>query len=92
MKTKPTPIMERFAEVKLDNPGALLLFRVGDFYETFYADARDAASILGLTLTTRGRRDDPNSVPMAGFPYHALQSHLAELVKAGRRVAICEQV
>jgi DNA mismatch repair protein MutS len=88
---KLTPMMERYLEVKRQNPGSILLFRMGDFYELFYEDAETAAKILGLTLTSRDK-GSPNPVPMAGFPYHALQNYLQKLIRAGYRAAICEQV
>jgi len=88
---KLTPMMERYLEVKRQNPGALLLFRMGDFYELFYEDARTAARLLNLTLTSRDK-GSPNPVPMAGFPYHALNNYLQKLIYAGCRVAVCEQV
>jgi len=84
-------MMERYLAVKRENPGALLLFRMGDFYELFHEDAEAAAKLLGLTLTSRDK-GSPNPVPMAGFPYHALQPQLQKLIRAGLRVAICEQV
>ena len=88
---KLTPMMERYLEVKRQNPGSMLLFRMGDFYELFYEDAQNAAKLLGLTLTSRDK-GSPNPVPMAGFPYHALENYLQKLVQAGCRAAICEQV
>lgn len=91
MPPAPTPMMQRYLEVKAQNPNALLLFRMGDFYELFYEDAQVAARILGLTLTSRDK-GSPNPVPMAGFPYHALNGYLQKLVRAGQRAAICEQV
>ncbi len=91
MPAKLTPMMERYLEVKRENPGSLLLFRMGDFYELFYEDAELAAKVLGLTLTSRDK-GSPNPVPMAGFPYHALEGYLQKLVNAGVRSAICEQV
>lgn len=84
-------MMQRYLEVKAQNPGALLLFRMGDFYELFYEDAQIAAKVLGLTLTSRDK-GSPNPVAMAGFPYHALNGYLQKLVRAGHRAAICEQV
>jgi DNA mismatch repair protein MutS len=84
-------MMQRYLEVKAQNPNALLLFRMGDFYELFYEDAQTAAKVLGLTLTSRDK-GSPNPVPMAGFPYHALNGYLQKLVRAGHRAAICEQV
>lgn len=84
-------MMQRYLEVKAQNPEALLLFRMGDFYELFYEDAVTAARLLNLTLTSRDK-NSPNPVPMAGFPYHALNGYLQKLVRAGVRAAICEQV
>ncbi len=88
---KLTPMMERYLEVKRQNPGSILLFRMGDFYELFHEDARLAAKVLGLTLTSRDK-GSPNPVPMAGFPYHALEGYLQKLIRAGHRAAICDQV
>lgn len=88
---KLTPMMERYLEVKGENPGTILLFRMGDFYELFNEDAKDAAKILGLTLTSRDKKSD-NPIPMAGFPYHSLENYLQKLIRAGRRAAVCEQV
>ncbi|MDB4679919.1 DNA mismatch repair protein MutS [Planctomycetaceae bacterium] len=88
---KLTPMMERYLEVKRENPGTVLLFRMGDFYELFNEDAKDAAKILGLTLTSRDKKSD-NPIPMAGFPYHSLENYLQKLIRAGRRAAVCEQV
>lgn len=85
-----TPMMRQYAATKAEAGDALLLFRMGDFYELFFDDARDAARLLGLTLTSREK--GPNAIPMAGFPYHSLDMHLAKLLHAGRRVAVCEQV
>ena len=85
-----TPMMQQYRELKARDPDALLLFRMGDFYEMFGEDAERAAALLGLTLTTRDK--GPNAVPMAGFPHPALDSYLAKLVQAGQRAAVCEQV
>ena len=86
-----TPMMKQYEEAKAVAPDALLLFRMGDFYELFFDDAKIAARTLGLTLTSRDKNgDDP--VAMAGFPYHQLDNYLAKLIRAGLRVAICEQV
>jgi DNA mismatch repair protein MutS len=82
-----TPMMQQYQEAKRQHPGTLLLFRMGDFYELFYDDAEVAARLLQLTLTSRDKH-----VPMAGFPHHALESYLHQLMEAGHRVAICEQV
>lgn len=80
---------ERFREAKAAAGDALLLIRVGDFYELFADDARDAAKILGITLTTRGK-GTPNELPMAGFPYHQLDAYLAKLLRHDRRAAILD--
>lgn len=88
---KLTPMMERYREVKQQNPGSLLLFRMGDFYELFYDDAQTAAKILGLTLTARDKSSE-NPVPMAGFPHHQLENYLQKLIRSGFRAAICDQV
>ena len=88
---EPTPMMARYLEVKAEHPGTLLLFRMGDFYELFYEDAELAAGVLGITLTSRDK-GSPNPVPMAGFPHHALRTHLSKLIRRGHRVAVCEQM
>ncbi len=85
-----TPAMRQYAQQKAQNPDAILLFRIGDFYETFYDDAKTVAKVLGLTLTARSKGDNP--VPMAGVPHHAVETYLARLVQAGLKVAISEQV
>ncbi|MCA9025521.1 MAG: DNA mismatch repair protein MutS [Planctomycetaceae bacterium] len=89
--TKLTPMMQRYAEVKAETPGSLLLFRMGDFYELFHEDAQIAAKVLGLTLTSRDK-GSTNPVPMAGFPYHSLDGYLQKLIAAGHKAAICDQV
>jgi DNA mismatch repair protein MutS len=83
-------MMQQFEAAKARCPGALVLFRMGDFYEVFGADAREASTLLDLTLTSRDK--GPDALPMAGFPHHQLDNQLAKLVAAGRRVAICEQI
>ncbi|QDT28132.1 DNA mismatch repair protein MutS [Gimesia panareensis] len=88
---KLTPMMERYLEVKRQNPGTLLLFRMGDFYELFHEDAEIAARILGITLTSRDKSSS-NPIPMAGFPHHSLDSYLYKLIHAGYRASICDQV
>ncbi len=85
-----TPMMRQYQEAKTACPDALLLFRMGDFYELFFDDARTAAKLLGLALTSRDKGE--NAVPMAGFPHHQLESYLRKLVSLGLRVAICEQM
>ena len=90
-----TPMMKQFFDLKAKHPDALLLFRCGDFYETYCEDAVAASKILGITLTRRsnGRsRDGGQTTEMAGFPYHALDTYLPKLIRAGRRVAICDQL
>ncbi|NLX13763.1 MAG: DNA mismatch repair protein MutS [Phycisphaerales bacterium] len=87
-----TPAMRQYHEQKAAAPDALLLFRMGDFYETFYEDAQTAARVLGIALTTRGKDRNGQAVPLAGIPYHALDSYLTKLVRAGLKVAISEQV
>lgn len=86
-----TPLMKQYAEMKAKHPDAVLLFRVGDFYETFSDDAIVASEILGITLTRRAN-GSAQYVELAGFPHHALDSYLPRLVRAGKRVAICEQL
>jgi DNA mismatch repair protein MutS len=85
-----TPMMQQYRELKARDPEALLLFRMGDFYELFGDDAERASELLGLTLTSREK--GPDSMPMAGFPHPALESYLAKIVQAGLRAAVCEQV
>jgi len=86
-----TPMMKQYNQMKGKHPDAILLFRCGDFYETYSSDAVKAAGILGITLTRRSA-GTPNETEMAGFPYHALDTYLPKLVRAGQRVAICEQL
>ena len=86
-----TPLMKQYYEIKAVHPDAILLFRVGDFYETFGEDAIKASSILGITLTRRAN-GAASYVELAGFPYHALDTYMPKLVRAGARVAICEQL
>lgn len=90
-KVVETPLMKQYFEMKQKHPDAVLLFRVGDFYETFSDDAIVAADILGITLTRRAN-GSASSVELAGFPHHALDTYLPKLVRAGKRVAICEQL
>lgn len=90
-KIVETPLMKQYIEMKGKHPDAILLFRVGDFYETFSEDAIAASEILGITLTRRAN-GAASSVELAGFPHHALDTYLPKLVRAGKRVAICEQL
>ncbi|MCD4819844.1 MAG: DNA mismatch repair protein MutS [Candidatus Cloacimonetes bacterium] len=84
-------MLKQFLDIKKQHPDKLLLFRMGDFYETFFDDAKLASKYLGITLTSRNKNAD-NPIPLAGFPYHALDNYLDKLVKAGVKVVICEQV
>src|SRR5512136_2529410 len=86
-----TPLMRQYAQVKAKYPGTILLFRMGDFYETFEEDAKITARVLGITLTKRGN-GAAGETPLAGFPHHALDAYLPKLLRAGYRVAICEQL
>ncbi len=90
-KVAETPLMKQYNQIKSKHPDAVLLFRVGDFYETFSDDAIKASGILGITLTKRAN-GSASYVELAGFPYHALDTYLPKLVRAGQRVAICEQL
>ncbi len=81
-----TSTMQQYREAKERHPGILLLFRAGDFYELFYEDAEIASRVLGITLTRRDKQ-----APMAGFPHHALETHLRKLLRAKHRVAICDR-
>lgn len=89
-----TPILKQFYDLKAKHPDAILLFRCGDFYETYSEDAEKASKILGITLTRSSRTKDIEGKPlsMAGFPYHALDTYLPKLIRAGQRVAICDQL
>ena len=87
----PTPMMKQFLELKAKHPDAVMLFRCGDFYETYSTDAVVASEILGITLTKRANGKG-KTVEMAGFPYHALDTYLPKLIRAGKRVAICDQL
>ncbi len=89
---KITPMLQQYMEIKAAHEDAILFYRMGDFYEMFFDDAVVAAKILGITLTSRSSKNDKNKIPMCGVPHHAVSSYLAKLVKAGHRVAVCEQV
>jgi DNA mismatch repair protein MutS len=86
-----TPMMQQYLRIKADHPNTLLFYRMGDFYELFYDDAKRAAKILDITLTARGQSAG-KPIPMAGIPYHAADNYLSRLIKRGESVAICEQV
>jgi DNA mismatch repair protein MutS len=89
--SKTTPMMEQYLTIKRQHKDAILLFRMGDFYETFYEDATVASKVLGVALTSRNQGAS-GKVPLAGIPYHALETYLTKFLKAGHKVAICEQV
>ena len=91
-KNELTPMMKQFFDLKAKNPDAILLFRCGDFYETYCDDAVTASNILGITLTRRNNGGNSGQTEMAGFPYHALDTYLPKLIRAGHRVAICDQL
>lgn len=90
-KPKLTPMMKQFFSVKAEHPDAMLLFRCGDFYETFGDDAVTASKVLGIVLTSRSG-SDPDAIPMAGIPHHSLENYLPKLVRAGYKVAVCDQL
>ena len=89
--TNHTPMMQQYFKLKAEQPEILLFYRMGDFYELFYDDAKKASQILGISLTKRGKSNG-TPIPMAGIPYHSLENYLAKLVHSGESVAICEQV
>lgn len=89
--TKHTPMMQQFLAVKAEHPNYLLFYRMGDFYELFFEDAKKASELLGITLTARGKSGG-EPIPMAGIPHHSADGYLAKLVKLGESVAICEQI
>src|SRR5260370_2525705 len=86
-----TAVMQQYLRIKGQHPDMLMFYRMGDFYELFYEDARRAAALLDITLTARGQSAG-EPIPMAGVPYHAVDSYLARLVRKGESVAICEQL
>ncbi|MBN2572161.1 MAG: DNA mismatch repair protein MutS, partial [Ignavibacteriales bacterium] len=86
-----TPLMQQYYKIKKQYPDTVLLYRMGDFFETFEEDAKIASKVLGITLTKRAN-GAAGEVPLAGFPHHALDSYLPKLVRAGYRVAVCEQI
>ena len=89
-KPKTTPLMDQYLSIKADYKDVLLLYRMGDFYETFYEDAKVCSQVLGLTLTSRNKGTNP--IPLAGLPYHAVDGYLKKMLQAGYKVAVCEQV
>ena len=93
--TKPvkmTPMLRQYMEIKEQHSDTILFYRMGDFYEMFFDDAVTASKVLGITLTSRSAKDEANKVPMCGVPFHALSGYLSKMIKAGFRVALCEQV
>jgi len=88
---KITPMLQQYLEIKEQHNDAILFYRMGDFYEMFLDDAKIASKVLNITLTSRNNKGDADKIPMCGVPYHAAQTYLAKLIKAGHRVAICEQ-
>ena len=87
-----TPLLRQYAQIKAQHPDHVIFFRCGDFYEMFMDDARVAARVLGITLTSRGTDASGQPVPLAGVPYHSVEPYLAKMIRAGHRVAICEQM
>jgi len=87
-----TPMMEQYLSIKAKHQDSILFFRMGDFYELFFDDAKTASEVLGLTLTSRSHGKKSAGVPLAGFPHHSLDTYLSKMIKAGFRVAICEQL
>src|SRR4030042_1415104 len=87
---KLTPAMKQYEGFKRKYPDCVLFFRMGDFYETFYSDAKICSNVCGLALTSRSKGDNP--VPLAGVPFHAVDNYLKKMIKAGYKVAVCEQV
>ena len=89
--SKHTPMIQQYFSIKAENPNSMLFYRLGDFYELFFEDAKQASEILDITLTSRGKSGgDP--IPMCGVPFHSADSYLAKLIKKGISVAICEQI
>ncbi len=86
-----TPVMQQYLRIKAQHPDSLLLYRMGDFYELFYGDARRAAALLDIALTTRGQSAG-EPIPMAGVPVHSVEGYLGRLLRRGESVAICEQI
>lgn len=91
LESQHTPVIQQYLGFKAQHPGKLLFFRMGDFYELFYDDARKAARLLDIALTSRGQSAG-EPVPMAGVPFHAAETYLARLIRMGESVVICEQI
>ena len=88
---KITPMMQQYLQIKQRHRDSILLFRLGDFYEMFFEDAQTAAKILDIALTSRHRSED-GSVPLCGVPYHSAEPYIQKLLRAGHKVAVCEQI
>src|SRR3989338_2835332 len=88
---KLTPMMLQYRAIKAQHEDCVLFFRLGDFYEMFFEDAEIAAPILKITLTSRGKMES-DRIPMCGIPYHSAESYIQKLLKAGKKIAICEQI
>ncbi len=86
-----TPMMQQYLRIKSDHPDTLLFYRMGDFYELFFDDAKKASQLLNITLTSRGQSAG-FPIPMAGIPYHSAEGYLAKLLRYGESIAICEQI
>ena len=91
-KSKLTPVMQQYVDMKSENPDALLMFRLGDFYESFFEDAKTISENLGLVLTSRGSDGDGINIPMCGIPWHAADNYFGRLVRAGFKLALVEQM
>src|SRR5947209_777823 len=89
--SRDTPMLRQYFEMKARVPDAILFYRMGDFYEMFFEDAREAAPLLGIALTAR-HKDSDIEAPMCGVPYHSAEHHIARLIASGRKVAVCDQV
>ncbi|MDR2412856.1 MAG: DNA mismatch repair protein MutS [Rickettsiales bacterium] len=92
MSEKLTPVMQQYVDMKAENPDAVLMFRLGDFYEIFFEDARTVSKVLGLVLTQRGTDSDGSDIPMCGIPWHAADNYFGRLVRAGFKIALVEQM
>ena len=88
----PSPVMRQYLDLKRDAGDALLFFRMGDFYEVFFEDAEIAGRVLNIAVTSRQADGQGKAIPMAGVPHHAAEAYIARLVRAGHRVAVCEQM
>ncbi len=86
-----TPMMQQYFRIKAQHPDTLVFYRMGDFYELFYDDAKKAAQLLNITLTSRGSSNG-EPIPMAGIPHHAAENYIAKILRAGESVALCEQI